>query len=128
AFVTPLRRRESVRVEPSHVVILEGILVLENPRLRDLMDIKIFVDTDPDVRFIRRLKRDLRERGRTFDAVIDQYLNTVRPMHLQFVEPTKRYADLIIPEGGQNKVALEMLSAKVEYLVRRAAEQPAATT
>lgn len=120
-FVTHMRRRETVRTQPSHVVILEGILVLESPRLRELMDIKIFVDTDPDVRILRRLRRDMRERGRTFDAVIEQYLNTVRPMHLQFVEPTKRYADIIIPEGGQNRVALDMLAAKIEYLLRRAA-------
>jgi uridine kinase len=119
-FVNHQRRAETVRVEPAHVIILEGILVLENPRLRDLMDVKIFVDTEADVRIIRRLKRDMRERGRTLEAVIDQYLTTVRPMHLQFCEPSKRYADLIIPEGGQNRVALEMLTAKVEWLLRRA--------
>jgi len=119
-FVTHRRRPETLRVEPSHVIIFEGILVLENPRLRELMDIKIFVDTDADVRIIRRLRRDMTERGRTFESVIEQYLNTVRPMHLQFVEPSKRYADIIIPEGGQNRVALDMLAAKIDFLLRRA--------
>jgi uridine kinase len=118
-FVSHTRRPETVRVVASHVIILEGILVFENPELRDLMDIKIFVDTDADVRIIRRLRRDIRERGRTLEAVIDQYLGTVRPMHLQFVEPTKRHADIIIPEGGQNRVALDMIAAKIEYLLRR---------
>jgi uridine kinase len=118
-YVQHTRREETTRVEPAHVIILEGILVLEPPRLRDLMDIKIFVDTEADVRIIRRLLRDMRERGRTLESVIDQYLKTVRPMHLQFVEPTKRYADIIIPEGGANRVALDMLVAKVEYLLRR---------
>ena len=126
-FVNHQRRRDSVRVEPAHVIILEGILVLENARLRELMDIKIFVDTEADVRIIRRLKRDMKERGRTLDAVIDQYMTTVRPMHLQFCEPSKRYADLIIPEGGQNRVALEMFTAKVEYLLRRAQQAVSAT-
>jgi uridine kinase len=120
-FVSHARRAETIEVRPSHVIILEGILVLENPRLRDLMDIKIFVDTDADVRILRRLKRDLEERGRTLESVISQYLSTVRPMHLQFVEPSKRYADIIIPEGGHNRVALEMLVAKVEWLLRRRA-------
>jgi uridine kinase len=126
-FVLHQRRPETLRVEPAHVIILEGILVLENPRLRDLMDIKIFVDTEADLRIIRRLKRDIKERGRTLEAVIDQYLKTVRPMHLQFCEPSKRYADVIIPEGGQNKVALEMFTAKVEWLLRRA-QQPLSAT
>jgi uridine kinase len=118
-FITHTRRPETIRVTPSHVIILEGILVLENPRLRDLMDIKLFVDTDADVRILRRLKRDIEERGRKLENVIEQYLSTVRPMHLQFVEPSKRYADLIIPEGGHNRVALEMLVAKVDWLLRR---------
>lgn len=120
-FITHMRKPETVAVTPSHVIILEGILVLENPRLRDLMDIKIFVDTDADVRILRRLRRDIEERGRTLEKVVAQYLSTVRPMHLQFVEPSKRYADIIIPEGGHNRVALEMLAAKVEYLLRRVA-------
>ena len=117
-FVSHTRRADTIRVEPSHVIVVEGILVLENLRLRDLMDVKIFVDTDADVRVLRRLKRDIAERGRTMESVIAQYLSTVRPMHLQFVEPSKRYADIIIPEGGQNRVALEMLVAKVDYLLR----------
>jgi uridine kinase len=126
-FVLHQRRPETVRVEPAHVIILEGILVLENARLRELMDIKLFVDTEADLRIIRRLRRDIKERGRTLDAVIDQYLKTVRPMHLQFCEPSKRYADVIIPEGVQNKVALEMFTAKVEWLLRRAQSPVAAT-
>jgi uridine kinase len=120
-FKSHNRLPETVTVVPSHVIVLEGILVLENPRLRDLMDMKIFVDTDADVRLLRRLRRDMTERGRTFESVLEQYLSTVRPMHLQFCEPSKRYADVIIPEGGQNRVALEMLVAKVDYLLRRMA-------
>jgi uridine kinase len=95
------------------VVILDGILILTEPDLRELLDIKVFVDTDADIRFIRRLRRDIVERGRELSSVIEQYLRTVRPMHLDFVEPSKRYADLIIPEGGYNKVAIEMLVARV---------------
>src|SRR5690606_9909715 len=96
------RSKEVIKVEPKDVIILEGILILEDPRLVDLMDIKVFVDTDADLRILRRMVRDIKERGRSIDSVIDQYLNSVRPMHLQFVEPTKRYADIIIPEGGEN--------------------------
>src|SRR5699024_12472182 len=92
-------------INPQQVIILEGILILEDPRLVDLMDIKVFVDTDSDLRIIRRLMRDIKERGRSLDSVIQQYSEEVRPAHLQFVEPTKRYADIIIPEGGQNQVA-----------------------
>lgn len=103
------RSKETVRLMPKDVIILEGILVLEDKRLRDLMDIKIFVDTDADVRILRRIERDINERGRTLESVIEQYLNVVRPMHLQFVEPSKRYADLIIPEGGHNQVAINLL-------------------
>jgi uridine kinase len=121
-FVAHNRRKESVRVLPSHVIVLEGILVLENARLRELMDIKIFVDTDPDVRILRRLRRDITERGRTVESVIEQYLSTVRPMHLQFVEPSKRHADIIIPEGGHNRVALEMIVARVDDLLRQMRE------
>ena len=119
-FVRHTRKAETIRVEPAHVIILEGILVLESARLRELMDIKLFVDTESDVRVLRRLRRDMTERGRSLESVVAQYLDTVRPMHLQFCEPSKRYADLIIPEGGANKVALEMLSAKIEYLLRKA--------
>ena len=113
------RKTEKVRIEPRDIIILEGIMILVEPELRELMDIKIFVDTDPDVRIIRRIQRDITERGRTIDSVIDQYLTTVRPMHLQFVEPTKRYADIIIPEGGYNKVAIDIMIAKVKEIERR---------
>ncbi|QTM99909.1 uridine kinase [Sediminibacillus dalangtanensis] len=113
------RSEEVVRVEPKDVIILEGILILEDQRLLDLMDIKVFVDTDADVRIIRRLLRDIKERGRTIDSVIDQYINVVRPMHLQFVEPTKRYADIIIPEGGQNHVAIDLMATKIQTILNR---------
>ncbi len=118
-FVTHARRAETVRVEPAPVLIVEGILVLENATLRALMDVRIYVDTDADVRVLRRLKRDIEERGRSLESVVHQYLQTVRPMHLQFVEPSKRHADVIIPEGGRNRVALDMLAAKIDYLLRR---------
>ncbi|ALX48160.1 uridine kinase [Lentibacillus amyloliquefaciens] len=113
------RSNEVVSVQPKEVIILEGILILEDPRLVDLMDIKVYVDTDADVRIIRRLSRDIKERGRTLDSVIEQYENIVRPMHLQFVEPTKRYADIIIPEGGQNHVAIDIMATKVEKILSR---------
>jgi uridine kinase len=106
-----------MRVKPRRVIILDGLLILDDPALRQLMDIKIYVDADPDVRFIRRLKRDLTERGRTVDQIIRQYESTVRPMHLQFVEPSKRYADLIIPEGGYNFVAIDLLKTKIRSLL-----------
>lgn len=111
------RSKDSIMVEPKEVIILEGILILEDPRLVDLMDIKVFVDTDADIRIIRRLSRDIKERGRSFDSVIDQYVDNVRPMHLQFVEPTKRYADIIIPEGGQNHVAIDIMATKIENIL-----------
>lgn len=113
------RSSQVIRVEPKEVIILEGILVLEDERLRNLMDIKVYVDTDPDIRIIRRLIRDIKERGRTFDSVIDQYLSVVRPMHNQFVEPTKRYADVIIPEGGQNVVAIDLMVAKIRTVLEQ---------
>jgi len=116
-FKLHTRKKETVKVEPKEVIIVEGILVLEDKRLRDRMDIKIFVDTDADVRIIRRLVRDIRDRGRTLESVIDQYLSVVRPMHLQFVEPTKRYADIIIPEGGKNKVAIDLLVTKIKSTI-----------
>ncbi|SEM90280.1 uridine kinase [Lihuaxuella thermophila] len=103
------RSSETIYLVPKDVIIVEGILVLDDERLRDLMDIKLFVDTDADVRILRRIERDIKERGRTFESVMEQYLSVVRPMHLQFVEPTKRYADLIIPEGGHNEVAINLL-------------------
>ncbi|TCP54568.1 uridine kinase [Tumebacillus sp. BK434] len=105
-------------VEPKQVVVLEGIMALEDERLRDLMDIKIFVDTDADVRIIRRILRDIKERGRSIESVVEQYMGIVRPMHMQFIEPTKKYADLIIPEGGQNRVAIDILVAKVNDIVK----------
>ncbi|KGX84721.1 uridine kinase [Pontibacillus marinus] len=111
------RSDEVILTESKDVIILEGIMVLEDERLRDLMDIKVFVDTDADVRIIRRLLRDINERGRTIDSVIDQYINVVRPMHLQFVEPTKRYADIIIPEGGQNHVAIDLMTTKIKTIL-----------
>ncbi|GAA3321262.1 uridine kinase [Ectobacillus funiculus] len=106
------RSNETVLVEPKDVIILEGILVLEDKRLRDLMDIKLFVDTDADIRVLRRMQRDIQERGRTMESVIEQYVNVVRPMHNQFIEPSKRYADIIVPEGGQNHVAIDLMVTK----------------
>jgi len=119
-FSLHARRTETQRIEPRKAIILEGILILVDQALRELMDIKIFVDTDPDVRFIRRLQRDLTERGRTMESVIDQYQKTVRPMHLEFVEPSKRYADIIIPEGGSNTVGVDMLLTKVRSITSSA--------
>ena len=116
-FVTHRRKEEVRRVDPCPVVLLEGILLFVEPELRELLDFKIFVDTDADVRLIRRLRRDLAERGRTLEGVLDQYLATVRPMHLEFVEPSKRWADVIVPEGGENRVALEMVVARLEQLL-----------
>lgn len=112
-FKTNARMAETRRVDPKPIVIVEGILIFAEPRLLELMDIKVFVDTPDDIRFIRRLRRDIAERGRTLDSVIDQYVETVRPMHMQFVEPSKRYADVIIPEGGHNMVSIDLLSGKI---------------
>ena len=112
------RTDSTIAVPPAPIVIFEGILVLAIPSLRDLCDIKIFVDTDPDVRFIRRLRRDVAERGRTIDSVIEQYLATVRPMHIAFCEPSRRHADLILPEG-RNDVAIHMLTAKIQSLLAK---------
>ena len=111
------RSDETISVEPKDVIILEGILVLEDERLREMMDIKVFVDTDSDLRIIRRMMRDINERGRSIESVIDQYVNVVRPMHLQFVEPAKRYADIIIPEGGHNYVAIDLLTTKIKSII-----------
>ena len=108
------RSDKTIVVKSAKVVIVEGILIYASKELRDLMDIKLFVDTDADVRILRRIKRDVRDRGRSLESVIDQYLTTVKPMHEQFVEPSKRYADLIIPEGGHNKVAMRMVVARVQ--------------
>ncbi|WP_334116254.1 uridine kinase [Ligilactobacillus sp.] len=118
-YVQHTRSKQIVHVEPKEVIIVEGILVLNDPRLRDLMDIKIFVDTDDDIRIIRRIQRDLEERGRSLQSVIDQYLSTVKPMYHQFIEPTKRYADIIVPEGGENQVAIDILVTKVRDIINR---------
>jgi uridine kinase len=112
-FKTHKRKKETWRTEPKPIVIVEGILIFADPRLLAEMDIKVFVDTPDDIRFIRRLRRDIAERGRTVDSVIEQYLATVRPMHIQFVEPSKRYADVIIPEGGHNLVSIDLISGKI---------------
>ena len=112
-FRTHSRLPATTRVEPKPIVIVEGILIFAEPRLLEQMDIKVFVDTPDDIRFIRRLRRDLAERGRTVDSVIEQYIGTVRPMHMQFVEPSKRFADVIIPEGGHNLVSIDLISGKI---------------
>jgi len=116
-FSTHSRTDKTISVYPHPVVIVEGILLFADKRLRDLFDIKIFVDTDADIRFIRRLQRDIAERGRTTKSVVHRYLSTVRPMHLDFVEPSKRYAHVIIPEGGLNEVAMDMVIARIEALI-----------
>jgi uridine kinase len=115
-FSNHTRSHQTETILPTKIIMLEGILVLEDPRLRELMDIKIYVDTDDDIRFIRRLIRDMQERNRSVDAVVNQYLNTVKPMHNQFVIPSKRYADLIIPEGGSNNVAIDLIASKIKQL------------
>lgn len=116
-FATHSRKSETLRVEPRRVIIVEGILVLAEPELRKRIDIKLYVDTPPDIRFVRRLTRDVQSRGRTLESVVQQYLTTVRPMHEEFVEPSKRYADLIIPEGGENQVAINAIISRVEQLL-----------
>ena len=117
-FTIHNRVDETVRVEPARVIVVEGILIFENKELRDLCDIKVYIDTDADVRIIRRILRDVNERGRTLDNIVQQYLTTVKPMHDEFVEPSKRYADIIVPEGGFNKVALDMLKERIHALLR----------
>ena len=124
-FVRHRRRPETRRVEPRPVILVEGILLFVEPRLRGALDFKIFVDTDSDVRLLRRIQRDMAERGRTVEDILRQYLETVRPMHLEFVEPAKRWADVIVPEGGENKVALQMISARIEQLLAANRDQPA---
>jgi uridine kinase len=116
-FVTHTRKPECQRVKTCRVIVVEGILILADPSLRELFDIKVFVDTDPDIRFIRRLERDIAERGRTRESVVAQYMHTVRPMHLEFVEPSKRFADVIVPEGGHNLVAVDMIVTKIRSVV-----------
>jgi len=117
-FTLDARTRQTVHVEPQPIILVEGILLFADARLRQIFDVKIFVDTDADLRFIRRLQRDIAERGRTAESVVKQYLETVRPMHLEFVEPSKRYADVIIPEGGLNEVAMDMVVARIAELLR----------
>ncbi len=119
-FTSHVRRAETRRVEPRPVILVEGILIFSEKPLRERFDIKIYVDADPDLRFIRRLRRDIAERGRTMDSVIAQYLNTVRPMHLEFVESGKRYADVIVPEGGFNAVAVDMIATRLMAMVEAA--------
>lgn len=111
------RVAETVHVEPRDVIILEGILILADEELRNLMDIKVFVDTDDDIRLLRRIQRDMVERGRSLDSIMTQYMGTVKPMYHEFIEPTKRYADLIVPEGGQNHVAIDLLVTKIKSIL-----------
>lgn len=115
-FVRHTRREETVHVEPAPLIILDGLMVLHDPEIRKLLDLKIFVDTPADIRFIRRLQRDIKERGRTMESVIKQYLEVVRPGHMEFIEPTKDYADLIIPEGGYNEKAMNVLISFVTHI------------
>lgn len=117
-FASYARAPETVRIEPKPVLLVEGILIFVDPRVRTLFDVRVYVDTDADLRFIRRLMRDVAERGRTVESVVTQYLKTVRPMHLAFVEPAKRYADVIVPEGGENYVAIELLRSAILHAIR----------
>ncbi len=116
-YKTHSRLKKTKTVGPHLVIVLEGILIMNEPKLRDLMDIKVFIDTEPDICFIRRLKRDINERARDVDSIINQYMETVRPMYFQFIEPAKRYADIIIPQGGKNAVAIDVLTAKIKSLL-----------
>ena len=117
-FTVHNRAKDTTTVEPREIIIVEGILILEDERIRNLLDIKVYVDTDADIRILRRLVRDIDERGRTVESVIDQYLTMVRPMHMEFTEPTKRYADIIIPDGGHNYVAIDILMAKIRDILK----------
>lgn len=117
-FAQHVRKKEARRLDPRPIILVEGILIFADPELCKMFDIKIFVDTDADIRFIRRLKRDITERGRTMESVMTQYQDTVRPMHLEFVEPSKRYADVIVPEGGFNQIAIDMIVARVNAVLR----------
>jgi uridine kinase len=119
SFITCTRQEEVVAVEPRHVLIIEGILCLANERLRDLMDVKVFVDCDSDVRLSRVIMRDIMERGRNVEQVLDRYEKTVRPSHLQFIEPTKRYADIIVPQGGMNRKAIEILTNYIKQILKK---------
>ncbi len=118
-FVQHLRAEETIPIAPADVIVIDGILLFVDERVRDLCDVKVYVDADADVRLIRRLRRDIVKRGRPFDEILEQYLSTVRPMHQQFVEPSKRYADVIIPQGGHNTIAIEMIVAKIHRRLRQ---------
>lgn len=118
-FTSHSRKKEAVSIEPSRIIIVEGILIFAVPEIRELFDVKIFVDTDADEMLLRRIERDIKERGRTFDSVKNQYLNTVKPMYLEFAEPSKRYADIIIPRGGENKIAINMVIAKLKRYLQK---------
>ncbi|HEV7837928.1 MAG TPA: uridine kinase [Gemmatimonadaceae bacterium] len=120
-FVTHLRRDVPTRVEPADVIVIDGILLFVDDRVRELCDVKVFVDADADIRLIRRIERDTHVRGRPLDEIIEQYLSTVQPMHLEFVEPSKRYADVIVPRGGHNAIAIEMIVAKIQRRLQRGA-------
>jgi uridine kinase len=121
-FVSHTRSDRTLVVPPAHVVVVDGILLFSDARVRDLCDVKVFVDADPDIRLIRRIRRDMSKRGRPLDEILEQYVTTVQPMHLQFVEPTKRYADVIVPRGGHNAVAVEMIVAKIQRRIAAARE------
>ncbi len=125
-FVTHLRREEPTRVEPADVIVIDGILLFVDDRVRELCDVKVFVDADADIRLIRRIERDLHVRGRPLEEIIEQYLSTVQPMHLEFVEPSKRYADVIVPRGGHNAIAIEMIVAKIQRRLQHGAGGTAA--
>ncbi len=116
-FTEHNRSEETIPVEPKEVIIIEGILIFSDKELRDLMDIKVFVDTDDDIRIVRRIKRDMAERGRSLDSIIEMYTNIVKPMHEQFIEPTKKFADIIIPEGGSNNVAIDLMTTKIRSVL-----------
>lgn len=123
-FATHSRRAETLHMEPSRIVLVEGILIFAEKDLRDLMDLRIFVETDADIRFIRRLQRDMGERGRTLDSIVKQYMTTVRPMHMDFVEPSRRYAHVIVPDGGKNRMAMQMISSMLHAVLQKGAAQP----
>lgn len=114
SYLTCARSKETIPVKPKHVIIVEGILILTNPKMRERLDVKVYVDADPDDRLIRIIKRDIEERGRSFQQVLDHYEKFVKPMHLQFIEPTKRYADIIVPQGGTNHVAIDILTSRIK--------------
>lgn len=122
-FATHARKTETRTIMPRRVILIEGILIFACPEIRRLIDIRVFVDTDPDIRFIRRLSRDIRDRGRSPQAVIDQYLATVRPMHMEFVEPSKKHANIVVPEGGMNEVAIDILNTKIQSVLKKVTGQ-----